>query len=75
MKTRLQPELGVAMSIALESSEADIRTASELLEDTANPNAARELAQHLLGRARRRVETVRIALGGASECGSLTEEA
>ncbi|HEX3060311.1 MAG TPA: hypothetical protein VHP62_13170 [Usitatibacter sp.] len=67
MKARLQPELGVAMAIALESSEADIRTASALLEDTANPHAARELAQQLLCRARRRVETVRAALGGASE--------
>ena len=74
MKARLQPELGVAMAIALESSEADIRTASALLQDTANPNAARELAQQLLCRARRRVETVRIALGGASECHSQREE-
>ena len=75
MKARLQPELGVAMAIALESSEADIRTASALLEDTANPHAARELAQQLLCRARRRVETVRIALGGASETHPLREEA
>ena len=67
MKPSLEPELNVAMAIALESSEADIRTASCLLEDTANPHASRELAQQLLCRARRRVETVRIALGGANE--------
>jgi len=54
------------MVIALETSETDIRTASLLLEDTANPHASRELAQQLLCRARRRVETVRIALCGAS---------
>jgi hypothetical protein len=74
VKAQLQRELGVAMAIALESSEADIRTASALLEDTANPHAARELAQMLLNRARRRVETVRIALGGASEAHPLKEE-
>jgi hypothetical protein len=44
VKARLQPELGVAMAIALESSEADIRAASVLLEDTANPHAARSCA-------------------------------
>lgn len=75
MKPPLVPELGLAMAIALESSETDIRTASLLLEDTANPHAARELAQQLLCRARRRVETVRIALGGAAETHPLREEA
>jgi hypothetical protein len=75
VKPRLEPELGLAMVIALETSETDIRTASLLLEDTANPHAARELAQLLLCRARRRVETVRIALGGASEAHPLKGEA
>lgn len=75
MKARLQPELGVAMAIALESSEADIRAASTLLQDTENPHAARELAQQLLCRARRRVETVRIALGDAAQSDFPREEA
>ena len=57
-------ELTVAMALALESCEADIARACTLLDDRADALASRELAQQLLGRALRRLETVRTALSG-----------
>ncbi|MBC8023513.1 MAG: hypothetical protein H7Y14_10365 [Burkholderiales bacterium] len=50
MSARIAPELCLAMALALESCEADI-----------------ESALQLLARARRRIETVRVALSGAAE--------
>ena len=56
-------ELTLAMTIALESCESDIARVCTLLDDRGEPCTSRELAQQLLGRALRRIETVRAALG------------
>ena len=63
MSTRAA-ELTLAMAIALESCESDIARVCTLLGDSGGLDTSRELAQQLLGRALRRIETVRAALGG-----------
>jgi hypothetical protein len=59
------PELALGMALALESSEVDLERVRTLLHDLVDPEASRELALQLLARARRRLETVRSALGEA----------
>jgi hypothetical protein len=59
-------ELALGMALALESSEVDIERARRLCADGTDPIASRELANQLLARAKRRIETVRIALGHAA---------
>lgn len=63
MKSPLSCELALGMALALESSEADIEKARVLCSDREDPHASRELAIQLLVRAKKRIETVRIALG------------
>jgi hypothetical protein len=55
------------MVLALESTEGDIARAIKLVSDLDDPLASRDLALQLLGRAHRRVETVRVALGTTVE--------
>ena len=55
------------MSLALEASERDMEDALELLRDPRGPAACGALAEQLLGRAKVRVQTVRLALGEAAE--------
>jgi hypothetical protein len=65
--SRIGAELALGMSLALESSEADIERALALLDERSGEAEAREMALQLLARARRRIETVRLALGEAGQ--------
>jgi len=65
--SRIGAELALGMSLALESSEADIQRALALLDERTDEAEAREMALQLLARARRRIETVRLALGEAGQ--------
>jgi len=55
-------ELALGIALALESSEHEIESVRELLRDPRDPEVVHELALQLLDRARRRIETVRLAL-------------
>lgn len=63
-------EFTLAMTLALESCESDIARVCTLLDDRGDPGTSRELAHQLLGRALRRIETVRAALGGEHGVGA-----
>ncbi len=65
--TRITYELALGMSLALEASESDMERIRTLLHDRADGAESLQLAVELLGRARRRIETVREALGEAAE--------
>lgn len=65
--SRIGAELALGMSLALESSEADIERALALLDERTDEAEAREMALQILARARRRIETVRLALGEAGQ--------
>ena len=65
--TRITHELALGMALALEASEADMERIRALLHDRADTAESLQLAVELLGRARRRIETVREALGEAAE--------
>jgi hypothetical protein len=65
--SRIGAELALGMSLALESSEADIERALALLDERTGEAEAREMALQILARARRRIETVRLALGEAGQ--------
>jgi hypothetical protein len=59
--------LALAMSLASRASERDTEDALELLRDPKGRDARVALAEQLLGRAKVRVQTVRLALGEAAE--------
>jgi hypothetical protein len=65
--TRITCELALGMALALEASESDMERIRSLLHDRADAAASLQLAADLLSRARRRIETVRAALGEAAE--------
>jgi hypothetical protein len=64
---RITSELALGMALALEASESELERIRALLEDRVDPAESRNLAAQLLLRARRRIETVREALGEAAE--------
>jgi hypothetical protein len=64
---RITYELALGMSLALEASESDMERIRSLLHDRADATESLQLALELLLRARRRIETVREALGDAAE--------
>jgi hypothetical protein len=63
VKSPISCELALGMSLALESSEADIERSRVLIADREGTWESQELASQLLLRAKRRIETVRLALG------------
>jgi hypothetical protein len=65
--SRISAELALGMSLALESSEADIERSRVLIADREGTRESQELASQLLMRAKRRIETVRLALGEAGD--------
>jgi len=65
--TRISSELALGMALALEASASDMDRIHALLQERADPAEAVRLAIELLCRARRRVDTVREALGEAAE--------
>jgi len=64
---RITCELALGMALALEASESDMERIRSLLHDRADTAESLQLAAELLSRARRRIETVRAALGEAAE--------
>lgn len=64
---RITYELALGMALALEASESDMERIRALLHDRADSAESLQLAVELLGRARRRIETVREALNEAAE--------
>ena len=64
---RITSELALGMALALEASESELERIRALIEDRVDPVESRNLAAQLLLRARRRIETVREALGEAAE--------
>ncbi|HXS53605.1 MAG TPA: hypothetical protein VN782_13820 [Usitatibacter sp.] len=64
----ISAELALGMSLALETSEAEITRARLLLAERLDPADALISADRLLERARARIQTVRLALddGAAS---------
>ncbi|HLX22514.1 MAG TPA: hypothetical protein VKR38_04125 [Usitatibacter sp.] len=67
MMPRITYELALGMALALEASESDMERIRALLHDRADAAESLHLAMELLARARRRIETVREALGEAAE--------
>jgi hypothetical protein len=67
MMPRISCELALGMALALEASESDMERIRALLHDRADATESLQLALELLVRARRRVETVREALGECAE--------
>jgi len=65
--TRITHELALGMALALEASESDMERIRGLLHDRGDTAESLVLAIELLGRARRRIETVRETLGEAAE--------
>ncbi len=65
--SRISCELALGMALALEASESDMERINALLEDRADVAESLLRALELLSRARRRIETVREALGEAAE--------
>jgi len=64
--SRISYELALGMALALEAADTDLNHLRSLISD-ADTAMPRDLASHLLERARRRMDTVRNALGDA--CG------
>ena len=69
--SRISYELALGMALALEAADTDLNHLRGLISDAAAAEP-RELAAHLLERARRRLDTVRNALGDA--CGPETPQ-
>jgi hypothetical protein len=67
VKPPISCELALGMSLALESSEADIERSRVLLADREGTWESQELASQLLLRAKRRIETVRLVLGQSGD--------
>jgi hypothetical protein len=65
--TRITCELALGMALALEASESELERIRALLHDRADGAESLQLAAQLLSRARRRIETVREALGEAAD--------
>ena len=59
----IHPELALGIALALESTEAEIELARAILRETSEIPMSEDRAFQLLSRAKRRMETVRLALG------------
>lgn len=64
--SRISYELALGMALALEAADTDLNHLRALIDET-GMTGTRDLAADLLERARRRMDTVRNALGDA--CG------
>lgn len=62
----IRAELALGMSLALETSEAEITQARLILAERIDPSDVLITADRLLSRARSRIETVRLALDEAA---------
>jgi hypothetical protein len=67
----IRPELALGIALALESTEAEIEKVRAILRETSEVAMSEDQAFQLLSRAKRRIETVRLALGadGAVQTG------
>ena len=64
---RMRRELALGMTLALESTEAELEQLRSILREATDAlPVLGDRAHHLLGRAKRRIETVRLALGNES---------
>ena len=59
----IRPELALGIALALESTEAEIEKVRAILRETSGVPMSEDRAFQLLSRAKRRIETVRLALG------------
>jgi hypothetical protein len=62
----IRPELALGIALALESTEAEIEKVRAILRETSEVPMSEDQAFQILSRAKRRIETVRLALGGDS---------
>ncbi len=59
----IRPELALGIALALESTEAEIEKVRGILREESDVPMSEDRAFQLLSRAKRRIETVRLALG------------
>jgi len=59
----IRSELALGIALALESTEAEIEKVRAILRETSEVPMSEDRAFQLLSRAKRRIETVRLALG------------
>ena len=59
----IRPELALGIALALESTEAELEKVRGILRESSEVPMSEDHAFQLLSRAKRRIETVRLALG------------
>jgi hypothetical protein len=67
----IHPELALGIALALESTEAEIELARTILRETSDIPMSEDRAFQILSRAKRRMETVRLALGADASANSV----